>query len=382
MRFWPRRAPPETPPSWDELLRLEAFLRAQVEDVLAIEQRQLGGRSLVFGGQLRVSPAIALEVLRPRLAGAGYTPFLRQEGGLTWVHTLPLVDAGSRGNPWLNLALFLATVVTTLLAGASAPIGSLSLGDLAAAPGRILDGWPFSVALLAILGVHEFGHYAFGRRHRMAVSLPYFIPVPPPFLLGTLGALIRLQGPVRDRRALFDMAVAGPLAGLVLAVPVYLFGLRLSAVRSLAPSLDGEQFFLGASVLPQLLGRLVFGELPMGYFIDLHPVAVAGWFGFFVTALNLIPAGQLDGGHIVYALFGRLHGLVSKLAVAGLMAIGIWFVSPTWLVWSALIVLVMGFQHAPPMDDVTPLNRGRRVLGWLALALIPLLLPPVPIGVY
>jgi membrane-associated protease RseP (regulator of RpoE activity) len=109
---------------------------------------------------------------------------------------------------------------------------------------------------------------------------------------------------------------------------------------------------------------------------------VAGWFGFFVTALNLIPAGQLDGGHIVYALFGRRHGLVSKLAVAGLMAIGVVFLSPTWLVWSALIVLVMGFQHAPPMDDVTPLGGRRRLLGLAALALIPLLLPPVPVGVY
>jgi membrane-associated protease RseP (regulator of RpoE activity) len=383
VRFWPRRAPPETPVSWDELLPLEALLRAQVDDVLAVEQRQLWGRSIAFGGRLRVGPGVAVDVLRARLVGAGYTPFLREEGGLTWVYALPRVDAESRGNPWINLALFLATVVTTLLAGAVAPIGTLSLGDLGAAPGRIVDGWPFSAALLVILGVHEFGHYVLGRRHRMAVSLPYFIPVPPPFLLGTLGALIRLRGPVRDRRALFDMAVAGPLAGLVLAVPLYLLGLRLSVVRPLAPPTDGaEQFFLGPAVLPLLLGRLVFGDLPAGHVIDLHPIAVAGWFGFFVTALNLIPAGQLDGGHIVYALFGRRHGLVSKLAVAGLMAIGVVFLSPTWLVWSALIVLVMGFQHAPPMDDVTPLGGRRRLLGLAALALIPLLLPPVPVGVY
>jgi len=151
---------------------------------------------------------------------------------------------------------------------------------------------------------------------------------------------------------------------------------------ALAGGSEGGEFVLGFAVLPALLAQLVFGALPPGHVIDLHPIAVAGWFGFFVTALNLIPAGQLDGGHLVYALFGRRHSLISKLAVGGLMLIGLVFGSPTWLIWSALIVALMGFHHGPTMDDITPLDAPRRLLGLFALALIFVLLPPVPLGVY
>lgn len=383
MRFWPRRRPPETPPRWEDLLPMEAMLRAEVEDVLAVEQRQLWGRSLAFGGRLRLPAAAALDVLRPRLEAQGYTPFLREERGTAWVYALPRAEVTGQANPLVNLGLFLATVVTTVLAGALAPIGNLAFSELVSSPGRLLEGLPFSAALLGILGVHELGHYALGRRHGMPISLPYFIPVPPPFLVGTLGAVIRLRGPVRDRRALFDMAVAGPLAGLVLALPLYAFGLHLSSIRLLPPASEGGgEFMLGFAILPALLAQLVFGALPPGHVIDLHPIAVAGWFGFFVTALNLIPAGQLDGGHLVYALFGRRHALISKLAVAGLMLIGLAFGSPTWLIWAAMIVALMGFHHGPTMDDITPLNAPRRMLGVFALALIFALLPPVPLGIY
>jgi membrane-associated protease RseP (regulator of RpoE activity) len=219
----------------------------------------------------------------------------------------------------------------------------------------------------------------------MPVSLPYFIPVPPvpPFLLGTLGAVIRLRGAVRDRRALFDMAVAGPLAGLVVAIPVYILGLKLSSVVRIAPeSAGGAYVRFGDAVLPKLLERVTLGALPPDFDILLHPVGIAAWFGFFVTALNLIPAGQLDGGHIVYALFGGRHALISKLAVGGLVVIGLVFGSANWLVWAALIVGVMGFRHNPTMDDITPLDGRRRALGVFALVLLVLLLPPVPLSVH
>jgi membrane-associated protease RseP (regulator of RpoE activity) len=383
VRFWPRRRPPDAPPRWEDLLPLEALLRAQVDDVLAVEQRQLWGRSLAFGGRLRLPAGAALDVLRGRLEPQGYTPFLREEQGMTWLYTLPRAAVTRDSRPLVNLALFLGTIVTTLVAGAMFPIGTLGFSELLSSPGRVLEGLHFSLALLTILGIHELGHYTLGRWHGMPISLPYFIPVPPPFLVGTLGAFIRLRGPVRDRRALFDMAVAGPLAGLVLAVPIYAIGLGLSSVRPMAPATEGSaEVVLGFAVLPALLAQMVLGAVPPNHAIDLHPVAVAGWFGFFVTALNLIPAGQLDGGHLVYALFGRRHGLISKLAVGALMAIGLYFGSPTWLVWSALIVGLMGFQHGPPMDDITPLGPARRALGLATLALVVVLLPPVPIGVY
>ncbi|HEV8674786.1 MAG TPA: site-2 protease family protein [Methylomirabilota bacterium] len=381
MRFWPRRPPADDPPRWEELLPLEALLRTQVEEVLAIEQRQLWGRALAFGGRLRLPPGPALDHLRARLEVQGYTPFLREERGTAWVYALPRAEVTDRPNPLINLGLFLATVLTTLLAGAFS-FGNVPLAELVRRPTSLLVGFPFSASLMAILVVHEFGHYTVGRRHGMPITLPYFIPVPPPFLVGTLGAFIRLRGPVRDRRALFDMAVAGPLAGLLLAIPIYALGLHFSTVARVPAELEGGGYLqFGDALLPKLIEWLVLGPLPPGYDVLLHPVGVAAWFGFFVTVLNLVPAGQLDGGHLVYALFGRRHSLISKLAVGALLLLGIVAGSPTWLVWPALIVALMGFHHGPPMDDITPLDGKRRALGIFALVLVVLLLPPVPLAV-
>jgi membrane-associated protease RseP (regulator of RpoE activity) len=343
--------------------------------VLVIEDRRIVGRSLAFGGRLLVAPAQALERLRARFLPHGYTPFVREEAGVVWVQAIPYAEVAEPRRVGLHVGLFLATVLTTVFSGAlQAGVG---LTDLWQEPARLLLGLPFSVSLLAILGVHEFGHYTLGRRRGIPVSLPYFIPVPPPFIAGTLGAVIRMSGPIRDRRALFDMAVAGPLAGLVVAIPVYAIGLKLSVVTRI----EGNAYVrLGDSILPKLIEWLTIGPLPPGHDVILHPVAFAGWFGFLVTALNLVPAGQLDGGHIVYALFGRRHGLISKAAVAGLVLIGLAFSSINWLLWAVLIVALMGFQHAPTMDDITPLDGRRRALGLFALVLLLLLLPPVPIS--
>ncbi len=380
MPFWSRRVPEESP-SWEELFPLEAMLRSQLDDVLIVQERRLLGRSVAFGGRLLVSPEAAVARLRPRLAPHGYTPFLREDQDTVWVHAVAQADVAEPTRPLLHLGLFLATVLTTLLAG-TLSLGGVSPSDLWQHPGRLVVGLPFSMSLLAILGVHEFGHYTFGRLHGMPVSLPYFIPVPPPFFLGTLGAVIRLRGAIRDRRALFDMAVAGPLAGLVVAVPLYILGLKLSSVVHMPQVAEGGYVQFGDALLPKLLERLTLGALPPDFDILLHPVGVAAWFGFYVTALNLIPAGQLDGGHIVYALFGRQHALISKLAVGGLVAIGIVFGSFNWLLWAVLIVLLMGFRHGPTMDDITPLDGRRRALGVFALLLLVLLLPPVPLSVH
>ncbi len=380
MPFWSRR-PPEEPPSWAEMFPLEAMLRSQLDDVLIVEDRRLVGRSIAFGGRLMVEPAKAVDMLRPRLARHGYAPFLREDGDRVWMHAIAQAEVAEPSRPLVHLGLFLATVLTTLLAGALQ--SGVSPGELWQHPGRLMVGLPFSAALLGILGVHEFGHYTVGRLHRMPVSLPYFIPVPPPFFLGTMGAVIRLRGAIRDRRALFDMAVAGPLAGLVVAVPIYVLGLRLSSVvRIPKESAETSYVQFGDAVLPKVLEWLTLGSLPPDFDILLHPVGVAAWFGFLVTALNLIPAGQLDGGHIVYALFGRQHALISKLAVGGLVVIGLAFGSINWLVWAALIVGLMGFRHAPTMDDITPLDGRRRALGLFALILLALLLPPVPLTVH
>jgi membrane-associated protease RseP (regulator of RpoE activity) len=296
------------------------------------------------------------------------------------VYALPRTEVGDAGNPWINVGLFALTVLTTLLAGVWS-VSDASPSQLFSDPTRLAAGVPFAASLLSILVVHEFGHYTFGRRHGMAITLPYFIPAPPPiFPIGTLGAVIRLRGPARDRRGLFDMAVAGPLAGFVVALPILVYGLSHSVVVPPSPALEGG-LQLGDSLLLMALQRIVLGPLPADAVVLLHPVGVAGWFGLFVTALNLIPAGQLDGGHLVYALFGARHSLISKLAVVVLLAIGLIFGSVTWLFWAVLIVGLIGFQHAPPVDDITPLDGRRRALGLFALALIVLLLPPVPLSV-
>jgi membrane-associated protease RseP (regulator of RpoE activity) len=266
------------------------------------------------------------------------------------------------------------TVLSTLIAGSGAFFAFNPLTD----PRRILDGMPFAFTLLAILGTHEFGHYFTARAYGASVSLPYFIPAPPPFLFGTLGAIIRMRSPARDRNSLFDIAAAGPLAGLVIALPALWIGLGWSKVAALPA---GGSVVFGDSLLMRFMTWLAFGHLPPGHDVFVHPVALAAWVGLFVTALNLIPVGQLDGGRIAYALFGARHRQVSIATFVGLLALGTITGAANWFVWAFLLFFVMGFQHQPPLDDVSPLSPGRYAIGFLCLILLVLLVPPVPVAI-
>lgn len=373
MRLWSsRRRSAAIPPPSDDLLVIEEILRRRVEEVFHVREGYLQGRGVIFTGELRASPAHALDALLDRLRPLGYSPVLRQQGGGAVLEAWPLRETAPRTRVGLNVLLFALTCLTTLVAGS----GEFLSFDPVAQPARLLTGVPFAFTLLAILGTHEFGHYFTARYHGAAVSLPYFIPAPPPFLFGTLGAIIRMGSAVRDRNALFDIAVAGPLAGLVVAVPALLLGLAWSAV-AVVPA--GEHIVFGDSLLMRFLVYLSFGRIPAGMDVFIHPVALAGWVGLFVTALNLFPVGQLDGGRIAYALFGRRHRMVGYLTVGGLVALGAITWSPNWLVWAALVFFFVGFRHSPPQDDVTPLTPGRRLLGYVCLVLLILLIPPVPI---
>jgi membrane-associated protease RseP (regulator of RpoE activity) len=375
MRFWSsRRRSAEGPLPSDDVLVIEEILRRRVEEVFDVRERYVQGRGVVFAGALRASPGHALDVLLDRLRPLGYTPVLRQRGDSDVLEAWPLREAGPRPRVGLNVLLFLLTCATTLVAGS----GAFMTFDPFAQPARLLTGVPFAFTLLAILGTHEFGHYFTARYHGAAVSLPYFIPAPPPFLFGTLGAIIRMSSAVRDRNALFDIAVAGPLAGLAVAVPAIVLGLAWSVV-AVIPS--GGHIVFGDSLLMRLLVYLSFGRIPVGMDVFIHPVALAGWVGLFVTALNLFPVGQLDGGRIAYALFGRRHRMVGHLTVGGLVALAAITWSPNWLVWAALVFFFIGFRHSPPLDDVTPLTPGRRLVGYLCFILLILLIPPVPLEV-
>ncbi len=336
---------------------MEEVLRRNVEDIFNVEERQIRGSAVIFGGSLLVTPARALALLQPRFTPYGYTPFLKAERGKVWVQALPLAEVTETGNPLINLVLFLATCVSTVLAG----------------------GVGFAVALLSILVTHEFGHYFTARYYGAAVSLPYFIPAPPPFIFGTLGAIIKMKSPARDRNSLFDIAAAGPLAGLIVAIPALLVGLAWSRVIPIPPEFGGLVF--GDSLLMRFLVYLTFGSIPPGMDVLIHPVGLAGWVGLFVTALNLFPVGQLDGGRIAYALFGARHRKVSIATFAALLALGVITQSVNWVVWAALLFFLIGFHHTPPLDDLTPLSSGRRVLGGVCLLLLVLLIPPIPIQV-
>ena len=241
-------------------------------------------------------------------------------------------------------------------------------------PGWLVSGAPFAVTLLAILGVHEFGHYFTARYYGAAVSLPYFIPAP--MLFGTFGAIIRMRSPARDRNALFDIAAAGPLAGLLVAIPALILGLLWSRVVPATgdPSFGG----FGYSLFTRLFVYLRFGPVD-GMVVVTHPMADAAWVGCFVTALNLFPVGQLDGGRIAYALSARRHRALGVTTWVVLLALGALTGSVNWFVWAALLFLVVGFDHGPPLDDLTPLTPARRLLGVACLMLSVLLIPPIPI---
>jgi len=358
---------------------VEDLLRRNIEDLFRVERQEVRGATFAWGGQLLVEPARALSLLEPRLKRFGYTPFLGRQGGVVWIRAVPLADVGEPSRAGVNLLLFALTVLSTLAAGCLVA-GSFPFVTFNPflQPWRLLDGVPFSFTLLAILGTHEFGHYFTARFYGASVSLPFFIPAPPPiFLFGTMGAVIRMRSPARDRNSLFDIAVAGPLAGLVVAIPALLLGLSWSRVGMVLPEHSGITF--GDSLLMRLLTWMVFGPIPQGMDVFVHPVALAGWVGLFVTALNLFPVGQLDGGRIAYALVGSWHRQVSIGTFVGLMALGAVFQSANWIVFGALVLLLMGFHHAPPLDDLTPLSRRRYALGVFCLILLIALIPPVPI---
>jgi len=269
------------------------------------------------------------------------------------------VAVGRRRGPGVHVALFAATFLTTAMASA------LHQGvDVLASPGQLLIGFPYAIAIMSILLFHECGHYFLARAHRVDATLPFFIPAPPMiFFIGTLGAFIRMRSLPRDRRALFDIGAAGPWAGMLVAVPALMLGLSLSEVRPAGPG--GEAgLFLGDSLLFKGLTWLVLGTTGDNVTIVLHPIALAGWVGLLVTALNLLPVGQLDGGHVVYAAFGpRWHRWISRGTLVSLIVLGVGGAA-TWLVWAVLLSF-LGLRHPRLLDSETPLDPRRR---WAAVA--------------
>ena len=283
---------------------------------------------------------------------------------------------------WKHILLFVLTFITTTIIG-GAHYASFSTDFLATrvllSTGELyLNGLWYSLSILAILGAHEFGHYYACRYYGIDASLPYFLPAPPPMLMGTFGAFIRIRQPTPTKRQLFDVGIAGPIAGFVVAVPVLLVGLSLSRVVPLPPEFHGVE--LGEPLLFQGMSWLQWGTPPEGYSINMHPMAFAAWFGLLATLLNLFPIGQLDGGHISYAVFGRRSTILSVATV--LCLVGLTVISRSWIVWTVLtlaLLLMFGARHPQTIDEDVPLDRGRMLLALFAVVMFILCFTAAPI---
>ena len=298
--------------------------------------------------------------------------------------------------PFLNLLLFLVTLLSTMLVGAG--LSGVEPEALLKEPVNIIKGFPFSLSLMIILLSHEFSHYFASKRHGVQATLPYFIPFPN--IIGTLGAFIKMKSPIITRSALIDIGASGPIVGFIVSVIAAIVGLQMSEVAQVPKS--SGLFSFGDSILFYYLYRLVIGVIPPGQDIILHPIAFAGWIGLFVTAINLLPVGQLDGGHIAYALGGgKVHKRTSMTVFAVLLSLGLTkfiiygnlfpvsidlrsyadqYLWEWWAVWAG-ILLFFGLKHPPVLHWETPLDPRRRFIGLLTFIIFIITFIPVPIRV-
>ncbi len=269
--------------------------------------------------------------------------------------------------PFLHISLFVLTFLSTLL------VGAVQTGaDLIEEPSKIYKGIPFSLTLMIILLSHELSHYFSSRKHGVEATLPYFIPAPTIF--GTFGAFIKMKSPIVTRKALIDIGASGPIAGFIISVIATIIGLNMSEIVSSAQAKGALN--LGDSLLFSLLSRIILGVTPSDSDILLNPVAFAGWIGLFVTSINLIPVGQLDGGHIAYALFGEKHTRLSYMLIFVMILFGL-FLWEGWFVW-AVLLLILGLRHPPVIYWEVPLDSKRKFIGCLALVIFILTFIPTP----
>jgi hypothetical protein len=363
-------------------------LKQKVQQYFPIYSWKLEDNLLIFSVSVDL-PGLDLQFsyLQKDLDSLGWTPMIREENGehLLVLTPKPLIP---RPKPiWVNLLLLVATVVTTSLVGSQfwlwlvegvtaewggfegPPFGRIILEAFNLKKGILY----YSLPLLSILGCHELGHYFVSRRHKVPATLPYFIPFPPipkVLALGTFGAIISTRGTIPNKRALLDIGLAGPLVGFLVAIPVTLLGLHLALQLPMTEVSESELFL--ASPLIFIALEAIIGA-PSA--LPLHPTLFAGWLGLLVTAINLLPAGQLDGGHIAYAFMGKKQKYVAWAALFMMLALSIWF--PTWILFAFIIILV-GIRHPPPLNDITPLELRGKLLTLVAILIFILSFVPIP----
>jgi membrane-associated protease RseP (regulator of RpoE activity) len=307
------------------------------------------------------------DALRQELVPKDYIPTVTQERGELLVHVQRRPKARFAGVQ-VNVALLILTVLTIVFFGGAWNWADYSGKPIFSAESIAYGAVFFSLPLLAILGCHEMGHYLVAKRYKVRASLPFFLPSIPP--LGTLGAFISMRDPIPNRRALLDIGVSGPLVGFAIAIPVTLAGLALSTTSGgIPPSTVGE------AIRPSLLFSFLSLFFPLPSSFALHPLAFAGWVGLFVTAINLLPAGQLDGGHVARALLGRRQFYISWAAVLILFGLSVFY--PGWFIFGFLIFM-LGVRHPPPLNDITKLDATRKLIGVVAVVILIVTFVPQP----
>ncbi|GAB4542772.1 MAG: site-2 protease family protein [Anaerolineales bacterium] len=385
--------------SYPEIETLNSLIARvfHIEDVTSGDPQK--GFIARYRGKLMDEDSARLyDELSDLLAPHGITPLFRLEDDGQAIYLVPKIPDPPKEKISVNIILFILTILSVMLAGAQVEgvIPDDFLGQILLMAKNIFSGWQFALSLLTILLAHELGHYFMSRYRKTPATLPYFIPFPlSP--LGTMGAAILMRGVPKNKRILFDIGAAGPLAGLVFAAPILIFGLSLSSTGVIEPNPNG--FLEGNSLLYLLAKFVVFGKAlpapvePQGmlywlqYFftgrpvpfggldVFIHPIAFAGWAGILVTALNLIPAGTLDGGHIVYALFGDKAKKLFPYLVGLMLLFG--FAWSGWWLWAALLFW-LGRVNAAPLDQITTLDAPRRILGVVMILVFILVFMPVP----
>ncbi|MEM8610895.1 MAG: site-2 protease family protein [Cyanobacteria bacterium P01_H01_bin.105] len=378
----PRPESPQMLVAREDEERLRACFPWSVYFLQKIERRQ---QVTICRGRLKAKPAVAHSTVQQNVRSQFGNQFLvvlqEERDGQPVFVLVPnrQTDSPSKGSGWaLSIVLFILTLGTTTLAGLLL-VGDLSLSDLQSQPLNLVKGLGYSLAVMMILAVRELAHYAMARRHHIPASAPFFIPVP--YFLGTVGAFIRIKAPAPHRRALFDLGIAGPLAGFMVTLPVLIWGLAHSQIVELTEesglfnfqSLDPKD-----SILLALLSKVALGgNFQMDQAISLHSVAIAGCLGLVLTALNLMPIGQLDGGHIVHAIYGRWSGAAIGNIARVLVAVMAYQKPEYYLLW-ALLLIFMPSRDDPALDDISELDNVRDALGLMAMTLLVLIVLPMP----
>ncbi|MBO0351218.1 site-2 protease family protein [Phormidium pseudopriestleyi FRX01] len=352
--------------------------------VYALHQVDYRPQAVICRGQLRSPPESAYQKIRAKIEDKFGDRFLIifQEDfqGKPFFILVPnpeqTASTDDLNKPLIALSLAGITLFTTTLFGTE--LAGFSLEKLQSNPSLLLQGLPYAVALMLILGIHESGHYLAAVFYKIKTTLPYFIPIP--LLLGTFGAFIKIQSPIPNRKVLFDVSIAGPLAGFVVTLPLLWWGLVNSTIVPIPENAGMFQITAldpKSSLILTLLSKLALGsQLTLTSAINLHPVAVAGYIGLIATALNLIPVGQLDGGHIIHAMFGQVKatriGQITRIAFLGLA-----WVQKGWIIW-ALLLFLMPIVDSPALNDVSELDTRRDILGFVAIALFLAIVLPAP----